>query len=256
VDRARRESTSYRLRRTILDAQRAVAPPAMLDCGAHMLLYLDRPQMVQRIGLQHLLERFAATRVDLGFGTPNDPNYQACAVERQVGCNIPDVLGVTWPNRHRGIQAVWRSKSTIHIDVCCDPTVSELRPALERVRTRVKMARRLEYRNRSFGIVCIDQTEERRQWSESDLAYLDQFVLGLLSPILAEIRPSQSESRGSLTPAERAVVRLASLGMSYKEIAAELHKSPNTVDNQLRKIREKLGVRNQIELVCACANLL
>ena len=44
--------------------------------------------------------------------------------------------------------------------------------------------------------------------------------------------------------------------MSYKEIARELHKSPNTVDNQLRKIREKLGVRNQIELIRACANFL
>ena len=66
----------------------------------------------------------------------------------------------------------------------------------------------------------------------------------------------QSESRRSLTAAERAVVRLAVLGMSYKEIARELHKSPNTVDNQLRKIREKLGVRNQIELIRPCANFL
>jgi DNA-binding CsgD family transcriptional regulator len=74
-----------------------------------------------------------------------------------------------------------------------------------------------------------------------------------LSPIMAE---SRSESGRSLTAAERAVVRLAALGMSYKEIAAELHKSPNTVDNQLRKIRERLGVRNQIELVRACADLL
>jgi DNA-binding CsgD family transcriptional regulator len=228
----------------------------MLDCGAHMLLYLDRPQMVRRIALQHLLERFAATRVDLGFGAPNDLKYQACAMERQADCDIPDVLGLTWPNRARSIQAVWQSKSTVQFDVCRDPNVRELRPALEQVRTRVKMARRLEYRNRSLGIICIDQTEERRLWGESDLAYLDQFVLGLLSPILAEMRSRQSQSRGSLSPAERAVVRLASLGMSYKEIAAELHKSPNTVDNQLRKIRERLGVRNQIELVRACASLL
>jgi DNA-binding CsgD family transcriptional regulator len=44
--------------------------------------------------------------------------------------------------------------------------------------------------------------------------------------------------------------------MSYKEIAAELHKSPNTFDNQLRKIRERFGVHNQIELVRGCANFL
>jgi DNA-binding CsgD family transcriptional regulator len=240
----------------MLDAQRAVVPPAMLDCGAHMLLYFDEPQMMQRIGLQHLLERFAATRVELGFGSPNDPKFQACAVQRQADCDVPDVLGVTWPNRDRGIRSVWQSKSTMYFDIRSDPIMSELRPMLERVRTRVSMARRLEYGNRSFGHICVDHTEERRRWSESDLSYLDQFVLGFLSPIMAESRSCQSESRRSLTSAERAVVRLATLGMSYKEIAVELHKSPNTVDNQLRKVRKKFGVHNQIELVGACANFL
>jgi DNA-binding CsgD family transcriptional regulator len=144
----------------------------------------------------------------------------------------------------------------MYFDIRSDPIMSELRPMLERVRTRVSMARRLEYGNRSFGHICVDHTEERRRWSESDLSYLDQFVLGFLSPIMAESRSCQSESRRSLTSAERAVVRLATLGMSYKEIAAELHKSPNTVDNQLRKVRKKFGVHNQIELVGACANFL
>jgi methionine-gamma-lyase len=49
----------------------------------------------------------------------------------------------------------------------------------------------LEYGNRSFGIICVDQTEERRRWSESDLAYLDQSVLGFLSPIMALSRSGQ-----------------------------------------------------------------
>ena len=30
----------------MLDAQRAVAPSAVLDCGPHMLLYFDQPQMM------------------------------------------------------------------------------------------------------------------------------------------------------------------------------------------------------------------
>jgi DNA-binding CsgD family transcriptional regulator len=240
----------------MLDAQRGVVPCAMLDCGAHMLLYFDEPETMQQIGLQHLLERFAATRADLGFATPNDPEYQICAVQRQAHCNIPDMLGVTWPNRHRAIQSVWQSKSAIYVDVRCDPILGELRPALERVRTRVKMVRRLEYGNRSFGMICVAQTEERRRWSESDLAYLDQFVLGFLSPIMAESRSRQSKSRRSLSAAERGVVRLAILGMSYKEIGRELRKSPNTVDNQLRKVRQRLGVHNRVELIRACANLL
>jgi hypothetical protein len=57
----------------------------------------------------------------------------------------------------------------MHFDIRSDPIVSELRPMLERVRTRVSMARRLEYGNRSFGIICVDHTEERRRWSERAL---------------------------------------------------------------------------------------
>jgi DNA-binding CsgD family transcriptional regulator len=50
-------------------------------------------------------------------------------------------------------------------------------------------------------------------------------------------------------------VQLAAQGLSYKEIAAKLNKSPNTVDNQLGRLRQKLGVRNQVALIRACADL-
>ncbi len=256
MDKVKLESVLHRLRRTIIDGQRNAVPPAMLDCGAHMLLYFREPEMMQQIGFQHLMERFAATRIDLGFGSPNESKYLICAGHRRSDCNVPDMRGVTWPNQDRSLQSVWQSERTVYLDVRRDSILSEVRPALESVRTRVKMARRLEYGNRSFGMICIDQTEEHRQWNDNDLTYLDQFVLGFLSPMMALSRVSQSQNRRSLTPAERAVVRLAALGMSYKEIAAELRKSPNTVDNQLRKICKKFGVRNQIELVHACAHLL
>jgi DNA-binding CsgD family transcriptional regulator len=250
------ESAPYRLRRVVLDAQRGNAPPMMLDCAAHMLLYWGQPQMMREIALRHLLERFAATRVDLGAGSPYAPRHQACTVQRRTDCNVPDVLGVTWPNQHRCLQTIWQSKKAIFLDVRQDPVVDRLRPELDRLRTRVKLARRLEHCNRSFGIVCIDHTEEHRGWNSADQIYLDQFVVDFLSPIIAESRFREPSEYGALTAAERSVVRLAAHGLSYKEIAAALNKSPNTVDNQLRKIRKKFRVRNQVELARACADLL
>jgi len=252
----RLESAALKLRRAILDAHRGVAPPAMVDCGAHMLLYFDEPQMMFQVGLQHLLDYFDATRADFGFGSPSDQKYQACAMQSRADCDIPDVTGLELPNRHRALQFVWRSKRTIYIDVHRDAMVHDLRPSLDHIRTRVKLARRLEQGGRCFGIICVDQTEEHRRWRDSDLAYLDQFAVSFLSPIMVASRSCRSADPHSLSAAERAVVRLAALGLSYKEIARELHKSPNTVDNQLRKLRERLGVRNQIELVSVCADLL
>jgi DNA-binding CsgD family transcriptional regulator len=246
-------SALHALRRKMLDAQRGLAPAAMLDCAAHMLLYFDEPQTMQRIALEHLLDRFAATRVAIGFGSPYDPNYQICATQRRRDCDVPDELGVVWPNQDRWIQSIWQSSATVYLDVQKDLVVRGLRPSLERFRARVKLARRLELDDRSFGIVCVAQTEERRRWGSEDQFYLNQFVVGFLSPLMAESRRSHDKFR--LTTAEYAIVQFAAQGLSYKEIAAKLNKSPNTIDNQLCRLRRKLGVRNKVALLRACAGI-
>jgi DNA-binding CsgD family transcriptional regulator len=240
----------------MLDAQRGVVSPAMLDCGAHMLLYLDEPQTMLQIGLTHLLERFDATRTDIGYGSACDPKYEAVAAQRREDCDVPDMLGFAWPNQHHLLQSIWRSPVAIYLDVKHDAIVGGLRPSLEHLRVRAKLARRLEFGNRSFGIICVDQTEERRRWAREDQVYLDQFVVGFLSPLMTESRAVRDRARLHLTTAEQAIVRLAVQGLSYKEIAMRLGKSPNTVDNQLSQLRRKLEVRNQVELVRACESLL
>ena len=106
-------------------------------------------------------------------------------------------------------------------------------------------------------IICVDDTEEARRWEDRDHAYLNRFVNSFLAPILYECRAMQTQAAiGPLTDAEKAVVRLASIGLTYKQIARRLGKSPNTVDNQLRRIRAKLGVHNQVELVRASSGLI
>ena len=56
-------------------------------------------------------------------------------------------------------------------------------------------------------------------------------------------------SEDALSPAEWRVARLAVQGLSYKEIARELGRSPHTVDHQLRSIRSKLNVGSAAALV-------
>ena len=90
------------------------------------------------------------------------------------------------------------------------------------------------------------------------MKYLDTFTTRVLAPL----QDNQMHARtvaakiDALTPAERLVARLASEGMSYKIIAQRLGKSPNTVDNQLRSIRAKLRVNNQVELALACDRMI
>jgi DNA-binding CsgD family transcriptional regulator len=245
------------LRRRVLDAQRE-APRAMLDCAAHMLLYADDLPSAERIGLRHLLERFDGTRIDLGYATPESDQFVYDAAECRANCDAPSTSGARLPNRDPGIQVVWRSSRPVYLDFDRDPRLARMRPMVrERFRTRVKLARRLEVQNARFGIICIDNTEERARWSETDHDYFDRFVSGFLGPVLHGLRGARRPSPvGPLTETEKDVVRLAILGLSYKEIARRLGKSPNTVDNQLRRIRFKLGVHNQVELVRAAAPVI
>lgn len=53
---------------------------------------------------------------------------------------------------------------------------------------------------------------------------------------------------GRLTPQELQVVRRAALGMSNREIAAQLFLSPRTVGHHLNKAYPKLGVSRRAEL--------
>lgn len=250
------DPSARRLRHDLIDPHVGVVPPAMLDCAAHMLLYFDDPAGVRRIALQHLLQRYGAARADLGFGSPSLAVYRACASLRQMDCDVPDMVGRELPNLDPGIQVVWRSERTIVLDVRTEPALDCLRPVILALGTRSKLARRLEYRDTLFGIVCVDRTDARCAWTTTDQRYLDQFVLSFLAPILTRSHAVAQDGKAArLTQAERAVARLAARGLSYKEIAAALGKSPHTVDNQLRQMRAKLAVRNQVELVRACTAL-
>jgi DNA-binding CsgD family transcriptional regulator len=245
-------ATARYLRAELLDKQRNVAPSSMLDCAAHMLLYLDSQNAVHRIALQFLLERMDATRSNLGYGDPGMPRYVASAVETVSGLAVP-LCNHPIPNHVESIQRVWRSPQPVCLDLQSAVGIQKIWVA---AKTKAKLARRLETEHRVFGLVCIDDTLTPREWKASDVAYLDQFVLCFLGPILDSYKTAPVPGTSPLTASELAVIRLAIRGFTYKEIANALAKSANTVDNQLRSARKKLGVRNQVELVHACSNLL
>lgn len=66
---------------------------------------------------------------------------------------------------------------------------------------------------------------------------------GVSTPMLGGI-----ESQAMLTPRELEVARLAAAGLSNREIAARLSVSVRTVETQLQRTYEKLGVRRRADL--------
>ena len=70
---------------------------------------------------------------------------------------------------------------------------------------------------------------------------------------LIEERPDDSPTAPPphLTPRQVEVLRLLEQGRSTKQIAAELHLSPETVRNHIRRLFQALGVNSRLEAVAA-----
>jgi len=74
-------------------------------------------------------------------------------------------------------------------------------------------------------------------------------VFGLLSAGAHEDEPSTPPAH--LTPRQAQTLRLLEQGRSTKQIAAELHLSPETVKNHVRHLLRALGVNSRLEAVAA-----
>jgi len=68
------------------------------------------------------------------------------------------------------------------------------------------------------------------------------------------IRPHRVGTRAELTPKEALIVSCVTQGMKNKEIAVRIGTTEQVVKNYLRKIYDKLGVGDRLELALYCLN--
>lgn len=67
--------------------------------------------------------------------------------------------------------------------------------------------------------------------------------------IAARLVPRQSQATVSITSTEKKIIKLLAAGMSTKEIAQAIERSPHTINSHVRTLYEKLGVRSRVALV-------
>src|SRR5437667_5592351 len=66
------------------------------------------------------------------------------------------------------------------------------------------------------------------------------------------VRPAGSRPKVSLTPKESLIVSCVTQGMKNKEIAVRVNTTEQVVKNYLRKVYDKLGVSDRLELALYC----
>jgi DNA-binding CsgD family transcriptional regulator len=231
----------------------ARSPAALLDATVQLIEAGPDPMDQIEAGLFGLLDLLGADRGDAGFMTKESLSYRPARVAAR-GTASPSQFEV--PASDPTVRAVLRASEPFLVaDVRTGMATGPVQELLVRTGTRAIVVRRLDHLEDGGGMVCIDWVDRDADLPHEALELVDYFVARIWSPLLSRSVMGRRRAPGrepdplaSLSVAERAVARLAAQGRSYKEIAGARHTSINTVSQQLRAARQKVGARNTVEL--------
>jgi DNA-binding NarL/FixJ family response regulator len=98
-------------------------------------------------------------------------------------------------------------------------------------------------------VECLRKVAEGEPWLES------RAVTWVMQAYRTQgARPTGSRPKVSLTPKESLIVSCVTQGMKNKEIALRVGTTEQVVKNYLRKVYDKLGVADRLELALYCLN--
>src|SRR6266403_6073809 len=96
-------------------------------------------------------------------------------------------------------------------------------------------------------VECLRKVAQGESWLES------RAVAWVLEAYRTQgVRPAGSRPKVSLTPKESLIVSCVTQGMKNKEIALRVGTTEQVVKNYLRKVYDKLGVADRLELALFC----
>src|ERR1700688_4476505 len=98
-------------------------------------------------------------------------------------------------------------------------------------------------------VECLRKVAQGEPWLES------RAVAWVMEAYRTQgVRPAGSRPKVSLTPKESLIVSCVTQGMKNKEIALRVGSTGQAVKNYLRKVYDKLGVADRLELALFCLN--
>lgn len=248
------------LRGSLLDQPGSIAHTSARDLASELLLYLDDSKACWMLATNRLRAILSVERVDGGFARPGDRHYHPGQSESLAdGEEIPSLNGIAVSNTEAGMRRLWHSPKPVVFRSIREERAFgyQLRADLEQTGATTKMAFALLDETGPFALLCADRVKRGEpEWRSWQYELFEEMSKAVLSPILGaalslsdDASQAGSDILGSLSKAECRVAELASMGMSYKEVARTLNRSVYTIDHQLRRIREKLGIETHAKLI-------
>ena len=150
------------------------------------------------------------------------------------------------PNPSDAVADLLRQSATCHLVVVLQEPDQDLTLELFRRGAHVIVSREIEP---EMLVECLRKVAQNEPWLES------RAIAWVMQAYRTQgLRPSGSRPKVSLTPKESLIVSCVTQGMKNKEIALRVGTTEQVVKNYLRKVYDKLGVADRLELALFCLN--
>lgn len=213
------------------------------DDGKDMIrVILADSQAIFRAGLRKIF----ALEDDIRVVGQAESLDQTVAAIQKFSADIIIFEAFLAPNAADTVTDLLRQSATCRLVVVLQEPDQELTLELFRRGAHGIVSREVEP---EMLVECLRKVAQGEPWLES------RAVTWVLQAYRTQgLRPAGSRPKVALTPKESLIVSCVTQGMKNKEIALRVGTTEQVVKNYLRKVYDKLGVADRLELALYCLN--
>jgi DNA-binding NarL/FixJ family response regulator len=219
-----------------------VAPPPEENREQFIRVIVADSQAIFRAGLRKIF----AVEDDIRVVGQAETLAQAIAAAKKFTAEILIFEAALAERPAEALQEVLKEAKDLRVVVVTETPDQELTLDLFRRGAHAVVSREIDS---EFFVQCLHKVAEGEAWLEPHAvrwvmeAYRTQGT-----------RPPSARTKVQLTPKEALIVSCVTQGMKNKEIAARVGTTEQVVKNYLRKVYDKLGVADRLELALYCLN--
>jgi DNA-binding NarL/FixJ family response regulator len=219
-----------------------LAPPSMENREQFIRVIVADSQAIFRAGLRKIF----AVEDDIRVVGQAETLQQAVAAAKKFSAEIVIFEAALAERPADAVQDILKQASGLRVVAVTEMPDQELTLELLRRGAHAVVSREVDS---EFFVDCLRKVAAGEAWVEP---HAMKWVLDAYRT--QGTRPQTSRTKVQLTPKEALIVSCVTQGMKNKEIAARVGTTEQVVKNYLRKVYDKLGVADRLELALYCLN--
>src|SRR6266496_5500734 len=219
-----------------------LAPPHMENREQFIRVIVADSQAIFRAGLRKIF----AVEDDIRVVGQAETLSQAVAAAKKFSAEILIFEAALAERPADSVQDILKQAAGLHVVVVTEMPDQELTLELLRRGAHAIVSREIDS---ELFVDCLRKVATGEAWLEP---HAMKWVLDAYRT--QGTRPQTSRTKGHLTPKEALIVSCVTQGMKNKEIALRVGTTEQVVKNYLRKVYDKLGVADRLELALYCLN--